>query len=134
MEISTSTEPYIGVIDSDLQERWFDGFIQEAIPTFTASAPATRSKTSGRVDTESRLEQRESEDIADIIEQVDVDEEDCLADSVHDIPFLTVTDIFGRERKVRLGSKTGAKILERNKKLEKHAADEKRRIESYEDI
>lgn len=134
MEISTSTEPYLGVIDSDLQERWFDGFMQEAVFVPGTSVLQARVQTTSRVDIDTRLEQRETEDVADIMEQIDVEEEDCIADNVQDVPFVIATDIFGRERKVRVGSKTGARILERNRKLEKHAEDEKRRVQSYEDI
>lgn len=134
MEIATSTDAFAGVIDSDLHERWFAGFSYEAVEVADATEPQTRARISNRDDVVSRQEQRESEDIADIVDQIDIDEDDCLPDNNQDIPFLTATDIFGRVRKVRLGSKTGARILERNKKLEKHAEDEKRRIESYEDI
>lgn len=133
MDISIGTDPFKGTLDTDLQERWFNGITDDPVAISTTHEPRSVAKIDATVDS-TRREQREAEDIADIIDQVDIDEGDCLPDDAPDGTFVIAKDIFGRERKVLAGSNTAKRIQERERRLEEHSTNEKRKVATYEDI
>ena len=165
-EASCGTDTFpLKSIKGGLEARWFAGYVllfrckcgrfrfpeefTDKIGSISSNfRENVATETSQIVKSDNRREQRQEEQLSDILEQVEVLESDCILDdgtstlliiiidTILDstTPFIYVKDSFGRDRKVRVGSQTALKVGAFQKLPDSHQADQNRKVASYEDI